>query len=243
MKKSLVAVAIFATFGVAYADPVYNNVATSSGASGSVGSQSASFASSSGNGTALSSTQSGSFSTFGQNTAFVPAPGDVGSGTASVAGFSSTSQYVTSQSASTGSGVASSSSWNSANAIVTSLGQNTTLSGYTGQPSGTASSNSAGNASTSSSGNVFGGVTQIQGNTASNVGGYTASDSAIRTYSTVIVNGVSVPVTNVQTETSAFTFNNSTQSNTTVFNTGSVANVGSGTNGVSNSGSASAVAN
>ncbi len=243
MKKTLIALAVLVMAGSAFAcptgsscTPTYSNVSGNSGSA--VNSQSAANASSNGTGTAFSSTQSGSFATFGQTST-----GPIVNGVASVAGFTATSEYLTSQSATTGTACAASISWNSATADVASIATINTPGVGSGAATGASSSASAGNVSTSSLNNQHLGVTQIQGNTASNVGGYTASDSAVISYGTVVVGGVTVPVTNTSTQTAAYAFNNSAQSNTTMYGNVPSANVGSGANNVSNSGSSSAVAN
>jgi hypothetical protein len=247
-KTLMVGVAALAFASAAFANP-YNNASNNNGASGAVNSQSFATATSSGNGTAFTATQSGSFATFGQVSTYTPATNTstggtstIG-GTASVAGFTATSGYVTSESITTGNASASSQSWNSAVAAANSY-QNTNLPGYTGAASGAANSASGGSASTSSNGDHFSGVEQIQGNSESNLNAYSASDSGIQYNSTVTVNGTTVPVTNVQTQTSATAQSDSSVANTTVFGSTPVANVGTGGNSVTaNSGTATADAN
>ena len=244
MKKSLIALAIMTLSAGAFAcsggscTPTYNNAAGNSGSATQVNSQSAANASSSGTGTAWSSTQSGSFATAGQVTS-----GPVVNGVASVAGFTTTSEYLTSSSATTGTACAASQSWNSATADATSFAPVNTPGVGSGVASGSSLSASSGSVSSSSLNNQHSGVTQIQGNTASNVGGYTATDSAVISSGSVQVGSVWVPVTNVSTQTSAYAFNNSAQSNTTMYGDTSAANVGNGAHTVANSGSSSAVAN
>ena len=247
MKKiALLAVLSFSA-AAAFADPVGpghgpSNVTYANTASGAVNSQSIANAASSGNGTAFSSTQSGAFATYGQTNTFVNAPAGAQGGTAAVTGFTQANDYVTSQSATTGSGVASSSSWNSAAANSQSF-ENTRLPGYTGAASGEANSYVLGAASTKSTGDKFQGVTQIQGNSAMNTSLYSASDSGILTPGTVSVNGVSVPVNTVQTETSATAQSDSTRVTHTVYSSGAVNNVGNGGNWIVDNGNAAAVAN
>jgi hypothetical protein len=147
---------------------------------------------------------------------------------------------------STGTGTTAANSWNSANASTTSfvsaIGNG--ITGYTGAATGNANSHSAGAASTASSGNQFAGVIVNQGNTGNNVSQYTAGDSVIQSTSTVTVNNTVVPVTNVQTQTSAYALSNSNQVNESVYSNGDVANtVGAGSNTVTNTGTATAVGN
>lgn len=234
MKKSLLVLALMATFaGSASAVPLAPLV------TGSVASQSQASASSSGTGTAFSSTQSGSFATFGQTGSYTNAgPGSVG-GTANVSGYVSTAGYTTSTSSTTGSGVASSSSWNSATARANSQvnaignGVGTIAGGYAGEASGHANSHSSADVATESHHGVNSDA--IQGNTAFNEGGYSASDSLIARNND--------DNTTFETRTSAIAFDNSHQDNTTVFDTGAVPNAGTDINNVSNGGFANAVAN
>ena len=246
MKKiALLAVLSFSA-AAALADPIGpghgpSNVTYANSASGAVNSQSVANAASSGNGTALSSTQSGAFATYGQSNSFANAPAGTQGGTAIVAGATQAQDYVTSKSMTTGSGTASSSSWNSAAANSQAV-ENTNLPGYTGAASGEANSYVSGGASTSSSGNK---PTQIQGNSATNASFYNATDSGILTSTpgTANVNGVSVPVNTVQTETSATAQSDSVQVGHTVYSSGAVDNVGNGGNWIVDNGNAAAVAN
>lgn len=244
MKKHLLAAAVLAfAAGSAMAGPQdgYGNVASNSASSGFVNSQSKALAISSGNGSALSSTQSGAFATFGQITT-----GPVTNGTASVAGFTQTSEYTTSYSTTAGNALTGASSWNSEGASASSVAPVSEGSVGYGTATGVSNSASGGSAGTFS---AFGwNAGAQQGNTASNTGGYTASDSAIKTTGTATVNGVSVPVTTYSTQTSAFANNVSAQTTDSVFSNASgylydSANVGLGNNAVYNSGYTAAVAN
>lgn len=248
MKKALLAVAVLAASATAMANPVGPsnppaNLANSPAASGVVNSQSAAFASSRGVGTAYSSTQSGAFATYGQTGSFVNAPEGAQGGTASVTGFAQTHDYTSSQSLTTGTGRAAASSWNSANAGAQSI-EGTALPGYAGAATGIANSYVSGGSSSFSAGDANKGVTQIQGNSAVNTSLYGATDSGILTPGFVSVNGVSVPVNTVQTETSATAQSDSSRLTNTTYSDGSaVKNVGGGSNWVIDGGSAKAAAN
>jgi hypothetical protein len=164
-------------------------------------------------------------------------------GTANIAGFTSTAEYATSQSSSVGTGSAASNSWNDASAVVTSnvnaIGNN--MTGYVGEASGASDSRTYANVATASANG--GNTGAIQGSVAGNQGGYSASDSAIRSTSNVLVGSTWVPVTNIEAQTAAMAFNASNLVNTTVFGITPTPNNGVGVNVVGNSGHTAAVGN
>lgn len=237
MKKSLILLAIIAATSAAYAEG-FGNAALANSANGTVTSQSTAAAAVSGTGTAFSSTQSGSFVTFGQTGSFTNAPAGSIGGTANVAGFAQTSQYATSTSVTTGNGVAGSASYNVASANVSSIQSaiGNGVSGYTGDATGAANSYSSATVGTV----AIGDMTNTVGNQSGNASGYSASDSAISSNS--VVNGV--PVTSWESQTSAMAFSNGSQShNGVTFSNGTIENVGFGLNLGGSNGNAQANAN